>query len=829
MIRQSFNSGWVVGPKVQPFEALAGKAPTPQPVNLPHDALRDLPRSAASDQGAHTGYFPGGVFAYTKTFDVPASWRDKTVVIEFEGVYRDAVVYLNGDFAAQRPNGYAGFAVEANPYLQYGQPNTITVEARAHKDSRWYTGAGIYREVHLLVADPVHVALDGVRVTTPDIDSQRAIVAVATTVANETRATHTVRVETNILDPHGAAVATGTTPVTLLPGTIAVSRVRLAVSAPALWSPDTPVLYTVHTRVMSEEVVFDEDQSRFGIRRLQLDPQRGLRINGEPVKLRGACVHHDNGPLGAATIARAEERRVEILKAAGFNAIRSAHNLLSRAMLDACDRIGMLVMDELTDVWTESKTAFDYSLAFPEWWERDVEAMITKDFNHPSVIFYSIGNEIFEVGTPIGATWSRKLAEKVRSLDETRFVTNGINGFVATLDRLGKLMGSRSAEQPRDVNAMMAAMNQMMRQLAASDMVTLATEESAAVLDVVGFNYADSRYAQDASRFPNRVIVGAETYPGQIDALWRLVLVLPHVIGDFTWTGWDYLGESGIGRIDYMDEPGFVPSGSTAPYPYLLANVGDIDITGQRRPLSYYRETVFGLRHTPYIAVHRPQGHGRPTMQMLWAWTDTLSSWTWSVSDGSPVTVDVYSDAEEVELLLNGRSLGTAKVGAEKPFLARFKIAYEPGELVAVAHSAGCEQARSTLRTTSGPLHLCATSDRTALRADDTDLAYVAITLQDADGTIVNDFDRGVSVAVEGTGVLAGLGTGRPRTEEPFGAASCTTYDGRALAIIRPLHAGEITVTVSADGYEPISITLHAEQPEQTDMHYIAEAAEVQS
>jgi beta-galactosidase len=814
MIPQSFNADWVVAPKATGFDALTGGA-RPQPVTLPHDAIRDLPRSAASDQGSHTGYFPGGAFTYTKTFDAPEEWRDKTVIIAFEGIYRDAIVFVNGEFAAQRPSGYASFAITADPYLRYGQPNMITVEARAHKDSRWYSGAGIYRDVHLLVSDPVHVALDGVRVTTPDIDAERAIVAVATTLVNETRHTRTVRVETQLLAPDGAVVASASAPVTLLPGTSATSRARLAVQGPALWSPDSPVCYEVHTRVLSEETVLDEEHSSFGIRRLQLDPQRGLRINGEAVKLRGACIHHDNGPLGAAAIRRAEERRIELLKAAGFNAIRSAHNPVSRTTLDACDRLGVLVMDELTDVWTKAKTAFDYSLSFPEWWERDIEAMVAKDFNHPSVIMYSIGNEIFEVGTPIGATWSRRLAGKVRTLDDTRFVTNGINPLVAVLDRLGELMGGGATDQAPDVNAMLAGMGQMMNQLGASDMVTLATEESAAALDVVGLNYADSRYALDAARFPHRVIVGAETFPPHIAELWRLVAAHSHVIGDFTWTGWDYLGEAGIGRVDYTDEPGYV-GGFAAPYPYRIAHVGDIDITGHRRPMSYYRETVFGLRHTPYIAVHRPQGHGRPTMTTPWSWTDTVASWTWDVPEGAPVTVDVYSDAEEVELLLNGRILGGAKVGAEKPCLAHFEIAYHPGELVAVARGAGREPVSSTLRTASGPLRLNIACDRAMIRADDTDLAYVAIALQDAEGTVVTDHDQTVSVTVAGAGALAGLGTARPRTAERFGAAACTTYDGRALAIIRPTSAGAITVTVSASDGGAQTIVLDAAAPGAT-------------
>ena len=807
MERRSFNDGWLAGHKAGPFDNSAGALPPARAVTLPYDIVRDLPRSADSAQGSHNGYFPGGHFEYAKTFDVPDEYRDKVVTIEFEGVYRDAMVFINGEFAGQRPNGYAGFTVAADPYLTYGQPNSITVEARSHRDTRWYTGAGIYRDVHLIVADPVHVTLDGVRVTTADIDADRAVVAVATTVQNETRHTRTVRVDTRVLDPHGAVVASGSAPVTLLPGAVAVSRVRLAVTSPALWSPDAPARYEVDTAVVDGAEVLDRETSRFGIRRLQLDPVHGLRINGRPVNLRGACIHHDNGPLGAATIARAEHRRVEILKAAGFNAIRSAHNPVSRALLDACDRVGMLVMDELTDVWTEAKAPFDYTLSFPQWWERDVEAMVAKDFNHPSVIMYSIGNEIFETGTPIGSTWGRALAEKLRSLDDTRFVTNGINGTLAVMDRTAS---TGEVGEHVDVNTMIANMGAMFGRISASDQVTEATEESAAVLDVVGFNYGDSRYEPDAIRFPNRVIVGSETFAGHVGELWRLVRANPHVIGDFTWTGWDYLGEAGIGRVDYTDDEDYVATGVEAGYPWLIAWCGDIDITGHRRPISYYREIVYGLRDTPYIAVHRPQFHGRPTAQTPWSWTDSVSSWSWDVPVGAPATVDVYSNAEEVELVLNGRSIDRVRVGTETAFLARFETTYEPGELVAVSYLAGREQARAVLRTADDAVRLVATCDRDAIDADDTDLAYVTVALRDDDGTLATHRDRPVTVQVSGPGVLAGLGSARPRTQEPFGGSRCTTFDGRALAIVRPTGPGEITVHVDADGCEPVTSTILA-------------------
>jgi hypothetical protein len=322
-------------------------------------------------------------------------------------------------------------------------------------------------------------------------------------------------------------------------------------------------------------------------------------------------------------------------------------------------------------------------------------------------------------------------------------------------------------------------------------------------------NYMEARYEIDRELFPRRVIVGSETFPGKIDRLWRLVLDHPHVIGDFTWTGWDYLGEAGIGRVDYVDDD-YVTTGIAGPYPWLTGWVGDIDITGRRRPMSYYRETVFGLRHQPYIAVHRPQFHGRPTFQTPWSWTDSLSSWSWDVPEGSPATVDVYSDADEVELLVNGRSVARSPVGAEKGFLARFEVPYEPGELVAVAYGDGAERARTALRTADGALRLVAGADRDAVRADDTDLAYVAITLEDGEGNVAAHRDRLVSVRVDGPGMLAGLGSANPRTEEPFGAAECTTFDGRALAVVRPTGPGEIEVRVEAEGCEPVTVTVRA-------------------
>lgn len=800
MRRIPFNRGWQTRPHANFFAEMHGAAAPWQPVTLSHDAALGRTRDAA--HGAGSGYVPGGVYEYRTTLTAPEAYRDKRVLLEFEGVYRTAMVYVNGGLAGSWATGYTGFVVDLDDHLRYGGDNEIRVVCRAHQDSRWYSGAGIHRPVHLVVGPLTHLALDGVRVTTADVDAEFAVVEVATTVEHDGRGLRTLELATEVRDGDGAAVASATSPVTVLPGEPAVVRQRLLLPAPALWSPDSPSLYTAAVVLRDGDTDVDDDTVSFGVRTLSLDPERGLRINGEPIKLRGACVHSDNGVLGAAAIGRADERRVELLKAAGFNALRSSHNPMSRAMLDACDRHGVLVMDELTDIWTESKTDFDAALDFPQWWEREVEAMVVKDVNHPSVVFYSIGNEIPEVAKPHGAVWSRRLAEKVRALDGTRFVTNGINAMLAVIGE------AKAAEEQAGINTMLTDMGAFMDELSASELVAERTAEAYDVLDAAGMNYMEARYQLDRALFPRRVIVGSETFAGKIDRLWRLVLDHPHVIGDFTWTGWDYLGEAGVGRVATADDPTAGQFG--APYPWLLAHVGDIDITGHRRPASYYREIVFGLRRDPYIAVLRPERHGRELSATPWAWSDTVGSWSWAGAEGRPVTVEVYSDSDEVELLLDGTSLGTAKAGEANRFRAAFEVTYSPGELTAVSRTGGQETGRCSLRSATGPLALAAGADRRVVRADDTDLAHVTLTLEDADGVVALGVDREVTVTVEGPGVLQGFGSAAPATEESYLDDVHTTFDGRALAVVRPTGAGTITLTATAPGCPPVSLGIEA-------------------
>ncbi len=807
MIRTPLNVGWSASPAVGFFEAYAAGAPTPRPVHLPHDLLRHEERSPGGTP--HTAYFPSATVQYMTHLDIAADAQSRRHVLEFDGVYRDAMVYVNGELAGQCANGYTRFHVPLDPYLRYGASNEIKVVSRTHDDSRWYTGVGIHREVALLTGPLVHLGVDGVQITTPDIDGDRAMVAVATAVINESAVTRTVTVHTRLLDPGGEEVVADSAPVTVLPGDHHVLRQRLRIPSPMLWDTERPSLYTADV-ALTDEDARDHSRVQFGIRSLQLDPVAGLRINGRAVKLRGACVHHDNGVLGAAAVRRAEERRIEILKAAGFNAVRSAHNPMSTAMLDACDRLGMLVMDETFDAWTRSKTSDDYSLRFSPWWERDVEAMVRKDINHPSVIMYSIGNEVTEAGTGIGARWGRLIAERIRALDPSRFITNAINPVLAVAEAMARSRAGAAAESvENDPNAALGRMDEMMKQMLVSDETARMTAESFAILDVAGLNYAEARYTLDAEQFPHRVIVGTETFPSAIAENWELISRLDHVIGEFTWTGWDYLGETGLGRVNYVPEQ----KGSSAPYPWLTAWCGDVDITGQRRPISHYRERVFGQANTPYIAVQRPSRHGEPSTTSGWSWSDTVAAWSWGEHPGTATTVEVYSTAPEVELLLNGHSLGRRPAGEANRFLARFEVEWTPGEITALEWHGERSGTRATLRTAGPDVRIAARADRAELVADDGDLAYIDISLEDGDGIIATHVNARASVTVTGSGVLEGLGSADPEFTGRFDDSEVHTFDGRALAVIRPTGPGSITVEVTTVEHGSVRVGLIVERP----------------
>jgi beta-galactosidase len=528
MRRLSLNDNWSVRPKLNRFAELSGATAEWTAVTLPHDAMIAGERSPSA--GAQSGYYVGGSWDYRRALEIAAD--DPAVqVLEFEGVYRDAVVTVNGSLAAHRPYGYSNFFVPIDHLLCRGGEDELTVEARAADDSRWYSGAGIYRSVWLLSAGRVYLAPDGLQVRTPEVDAEGAIVTVAAGVRNCSPASSRATLCVELVDADGAVVARSDAPVTTFPGDAITARTRMYVAGARLWSPDDPYLYGCRAMLVDGDDVIDEESTNFGIRTLAVDPERGLRINGEPVVLRGACVHHDNGVLGAATIDRAEERRVELLQAAGFNALRSAHNPMSKAMLRACDRLGMLVMDETFDMWLQTKSEDDYALRFADWWEADVEAMVRKDVNHPSVILYSIGNEVPDGSTPVGVQLGRALAEKVRALDDTRFVTQAVSGVLVggteLFDEMRDLATATGTDEETGVNTAATNLGDIMVEAMVSPAVSAKTEESFAHLDVAGYNYMATRFELDRELFPHRVIVATESQPPSLDKDWAAVLRNP--------------------------------------------------------------------------------------------------------------------------------------------------------------------------------------------------------------------------------------------------------------------------------------------------------------
>lgn len=827
MERVKLNENWMVSSgNADMMSALGRGGAAARQVNLPYDAMIHETRDPQCKSGNQTGFYPGNVYTYIKQLDVPAQWEGKTVILEFEGVYMNARVYVNGDFAGGHPHGYSNFYVSIADFLRYGQTNEIKVVANnPDQTSRWYPGGGIYRNVNLMVGGPVHLKTDSLKITTPDIEDGFAAVVVRATVANKGTARKSVTVHTRIYDPENTLVGESSTPITSFAGGEETFEQRINVEEPRLWDCDHPNLYRCTVTLMEGEETLDTDGADFGIRKLSLSAQHGLRVNGKEVKLRGTCIHHDNGILGAATLERAEERRCRQLKEAGFNCIRSAHHPMSKAMLNACDRIGMYVMDELSDMWTRPKNPNDYSQLFPYFWEKDVELLVDKDYNHPCAIMYSMGNEIPELGTPKGAQRNRAIHNKLKSLDSTRYTTNAINGLLAGIPRMGEIMQEilppemlAQAGAARDkkgddkqqggadaLNSMMGMLfGPLADKMATSRVLSEMLDETASGMDITGYNYLTALHEAEKERHPNRVVLGSETFPADIVRLWDVVEKNSHVIGDMTWTGYDYLGEAGCGIFHYDGTPNF-----TSHWPDRLAYIGDLDILGYRRPISYLREIVFGLRNDPYIAVLRMDRNGQKSPSTPWMWKDNIASWTWPGYEGQTASVDVYARADEVELFLNDRSLGRKSCDG---FVATYDVAYEPGVLKAVSYTGGERTGEQILETADMKVELDVCPDRTELCADGADLCFLTVGLKDTQGRWNLHAQKKVTVSVEGAGTLQGYGSADPASEESYDDTTWPTYDGFVMAAVRAgTEAGEIRVTFTAEDCQPqtVTITVH--------------------
>ncbi|MCD8334931.1 MAG: DUF4982 domain-containing protein [Clostridiales bacterium] len=802
MKAQKWNENWLFWEDRNSFALVWGVSEKARKITLPHDAMLEQRAYAESPNGGNTGFRDGGVYTYVKTLTVDQEQKGKLLMLKFEGVYSNAMVYVNGQLAGKNNFGYSTFYVPMNDLVTYGVENEIRVQVRNCNmtNSRWYSGSGIYRDVYLLESELIYLVPDGVQVVTETADEEYAALRVSAELRSLQHALQHLTVETVLRDPSGAEAAKCQSVLTLLGGEERTVSQRVAVAQPQLWSDETPALYTYEITLRDGDTVLDTETGAFGIRTLALDAKRGLRVNGKTVKLRGACVHHDSGLLGAATYDEFHLRQAKLLKEAGFNAIRSSHQSMAPAMLRACDQVGLYVMDEFVDMWDRDKSDLDYALTFREQWEQDLTAMVRTARIHPSVVLYSVGNEIPEIGTVHGAQVCAQLCQKVKELDPTRYTTAGINGVFAAGDRMDEIMADvlrgsdegQGSDAGGNVNEFMTVMDSHMDDIVCHQAISERLAMADAALDVIGYNYMTARYESDGVTYPDRVIVGSETYPPEIARNWEVIKKCPHVIGDFTWTGWDYIGEVGIGIPAYnWGEGGF-----GAQFPCQLAYCGDLDIIGFRRPASYYRECVFGLRKEPYIAVQDPNHYGEDVIKTSWVISDTLSSWTWKGCEGKPVVVEIYAPGDEVELLVNGKSVGKQPSGAAAGYRTLFETVYEVGTVTAVLYENGQEVARTALTTAGEPAKLALVQEK----QPEGELLFLQGSLVDSEGIVVTGADVKLTAEVSGDAALAGFGSGNPKPDYNYIDGVADTWNGRTLLILRKTaDTGTVHVKVAAE------------------------------
>jgi beta-galactosidase len=783
----SFNHGW----------EFAREGSTDWiPVTLPHDAMIHETRRADAPAWAHGAYFPGGRYVYRKRWTIPADAQDNEIILRFEGVYRHSRVLLDGIDVGGELGGFTGFAVP----LGHLEPDTehlieVTVDNTETPNARWYTGSGIYRPVWIETRNAIHLVSDGIAFRTIAVASP-AQAAVDVTVENPTSQQLEIAASLLLADRTVIASSTASTHGT-------AATIPLTVSAPLLWSAETPFLYDLEVVVRSARGIEDRRELRVGVRSIDLSAQRGLRVNGEPVHLRGANIHHDSGILGAATFAAAERRRIAILKENGFNAIRSAHNPAAPTLLDACDELGMYVMDELFDGWYDHKTERDDAPLFDEVWPGGIASLVEKDRNHASVLMYSIGNENGEAFSPRGRRVAQQLTDELHRLDPTRAVTIGVNMVGATFAGLAgsteKEEADTAAKGAPDMtstalNAISNRFGTLMKIVPRLKAADRGSRQILEIVDVAGYNYGTTRYAVDARLHPNRVMVGTESMPGDIARNWGLVEQLPSLIGDFMWSGWDYLGEAGGGTWAY----GVRSAPYLKAYPQLLSGTGALDITGNPGAPAFLAQAVWGLLHAPAITVRPLDVPDGPVARTSWRSTDAIPSWSWIGHEGRRAELEVYSADDEVELIVNGRSLGRRPAGVHHGFFARFRAVYQPGVVEAVAYRDGRETGRSSLRS-AGEVALHIRAEHTCIPADDQAVAYLELTLADSEGTMDSSTTDILTLRVDGPGLLAGFGSGAPATEESFVDSEHETYRGRAQAVIRSTGGpGLIRVTASS-------------------------------
>ena len=777
MKRVDFNQGWTCRPLSRPGDAV--------PVTLPHDAMRTEQRIPASLGEGNIGYFEGGDYEYKKCFTLPEALAGKHLILEFESVYHNAEIWINGEKAAFRPYGYTNFYVELDSLLKDGE-NEIRVIARNadQPNSRWYSGTGIYRPVWLWAGEKEYIRLNGVRIETLGIHPPRIRVSVETSVPGET--------EVQILDGE-----------TILASSKGQSPFEIELPSAELWEPDSPKLYTARVK-------FGKDiaEERFGIRTLSWDAEKGIAINGKRTVLRGACIHHDNGLLGACTYPEVESRRIRILKEAGYNAVRSAHNPCSKYLLDACDEQGMLMMDEYVDCWYMHKTQYDYASYVSEWWHQDLKDMVEKDFNHPCVVLYSTGNEVAESAQEKGIQLQRDFTAYLHELDDSRPVTCGINIFFNFLSSMGMgVYSDEKAKQNADAAAKAAAEStekKPKKKAVGSEFFnTLAakfgtnfmkfgaslppcdwkTRDAFAAMDIAGYNYGNWRYKKDAKKYPQRLILGSETLIGDAYDFWEISKTTPQIVGDFVWAACDYIGECGDSSPEFADYT------SGAREDRVRGGTNRIDMTGKPNAEADYTRVAFELEKRPRLSVFPVYEKEKPTMTG-WQLTRAMRSWSWPGCEGENAEIEVFARAARVELFVNGKRVGS---GTPKKGIARFKTAYQPGELSAVSYDAkGNELGRDSLRTAEEQTEMRLECESAACHPGE--MVFYRVRYTDQNGELKPTEKHNIRITAE-NGTVMGTVNASCSFHGNFAQSEAPTYFGEMQTVVQAGTPGILRIT----------------------------------
>lgn len=822
MKKTSLNRGWVfmAGEK----SSIPMMPQQTKEVNLPHDFMVETDVTPDAPGKAESGFYKGSAGTYLKTITLTEEEMTDTMLLHFEGCFGKTRVLINGNPVGSHAYGYTPFTMDIRKFLKVGD-NEIQVIVHTDDDpnGRWYSGAGLYRGVNLLSAPAFHIAHDGIFVYTDHITNGHAFCKAEITVVNDLAkasgdAEGFLKLTVSKKDTK-EVVAVRYQKISLPAGTSQVVPQAFVIENAELWDTENPYLYEVKAQLsltstgnvhmsldnrqdlMAQTDYEDEITTRFGVRTITADAKNGLLLNGKSIKLKGGCIHHDNGILGAASFYDAEYRKVKLHKDNGYNALRLAHNPQSEQILDICDELGMIVFDEAFDVWNLPKNSFDFSHQFAEDGIKEIEAMVRRDRNHPSIFFWSIGNELTEQGgMAAGYEVSAMLAKTVRNMDSTRLVSGALCSFFKGLDNEDNAAFWQTFHKEMPQGGSVINMDNSYGKKIWMEYTAPFVKD----WDVVGYNYLNYHYETSHELFPDRVILCTESKPGQFEDYWSDVERLPYVIGDFLWTSMDYIGEAGIGKSIYCSEEE-VPQMSRmlnyAAYPWRLAQAGDFDLCGNVRAQGRYHQIIWGANDT-YIFAKDPKNNGKIALIGRYGWAEGGNHWSWNCENGTAVSVDVYSRAEEVELLLNGKSLGKKQAGAECHFKAEFEVTYEAGTLTAISYQDGQEVSRDEVKTVGEPVGLKITMEKNQIAADGESLAYGIVEIVDAEGNWVPTAeDTLAKVSVEGAASLAGFGTGRGQTEENYTKGEFTSFEGRWQVILRAgTEAGEAGVHVEAEG-----------------------------